>query len=67
MTITIPAGTIGFLVSSKKKISPKVRVNTPVTVEVIRTEKRGTGEFEKTDYIVMLDGKQVAIPSQKIN
>jgi len=52
--INIPSGAIGFDIMSKRGVKPKYRFNSAVKVKSIGTVTRGSGEWQKTDYVIVL-------------
>lgn len=54
--ITIKRGGVAFDRGNNRASSPKVSFNTETKVRILGTTKRGTGEYEKTDYVAVLPG-----------
>lgn len=59
---TIQAGTIGFDIASKRRINPKYRFNTTVTVPVVGEDVCGCGVYARRRLIVLVEGKRLAVP-----
>jgi len=64
--VRISSGAIGFDLSSKRASTPKYSFNKPVEAPFQGTVTRGTGEYQKTDYLVNLSAEQAGGKAKRL-
>lgn len=59
--MTVPAGTIGFDIDSKRREAPKYRFKSNTIVRIVGEETRGCDEYAHRRLIVLVEGKRLSI------
>ena len=67
MKLHIRPDAIAFHLNTGLRMTPRYRFNAAITLPVESTRQRGLGVHEKTDYLVTVDGKQLAVSGHNAN